>query len=256
MPFPDLCALILDVDGTLAETERDGHRVAFNRAFAILGLDWEWDVPAYGHWLRVPGGRERLRAFIDARADAPASHAARDELARVLHRCKNVEYAALVETGGIAARPGILRLLDECAEQGIRLAVATTTGRCNIDALFPRLFGVDWEARFDALVCAEDAPRKKPDSLAYRLALARLGVDSRQSLAIEDSPAGLAAARAADVHCLVTRSMYFAEAEFPGAAAVIDDLDAPPSWPGADGARVGLEALRALHRSVMQDRPA
>ena len=255
-PPPDLRALIVDVDGTLAETERDGHRVAFNRAFASLGLDWEWDVLAYGHWLRVPGGRERLRAYIDARADAPAGHAARDELARALHQCKNVEYAALVETGAIAARPGVLRLLDECAEEGLRVAVATTTGRSNIDALFPRLFGANWEARFAALVCAEDAPRKKPDPLAYQLALAGLGVDSAQALAIEDSPAGLAAARAADVRCLVTRSMYFAEAEFPGAVAVIDDLDAPPSWPGADGVRVGLGALRALHRSARQACPA
>jgi beta-phosphoglucomutase-like phosphatase (HAD superfamily) len=241
-----LRALIFDVDGTLAETERDGHRVAFNRAFAAHGLDWHWDVHAYGRWLRVAGGRERLRAYIDSRADAPHGDAARDALALALHQRKNAAFVALVEAGGIAARPGVLRLLDQCAAQGVAVAVATTTGRGNIDALFPQLFGAGWQARIAARVCAEDAPRKKPDPQVYDLALQRLGVDAAQALAVEDSPAGLAAARAAGLRCLVTRSAYFAGSDFTGAAAVVDDLDAAPAWPGAAGRRIDLDALRAL----------
>ncbi|MDE2119313.1 MAG: HAD family hydrolase, partial [Betaproteobacteria bacterium] len=53
-------ALIFDVDGTLAETERDGHRVAFNRAVAALGLAWHWDEALYGRLLEVTGGKERM----------------------------------------------------------------------------------------------------------------------------------------------------------------------------------------------------
>ena len=54
-------ALIFDVDGTLADTERDGHRVAFNQAFAEAGLDWHWGVGLYGELLAVTGGKERMR---------------------------------------------------------------------------------------------------------------------------------------------------------------------------------------------------
>lgn len=242
-----LRALVFDVDGTLAETERDGHRVAFNRAFAAHGLDWHWDVPTYGHWLRVTGGRERLRAYIDTRADAPASDADRDALAGALHQRKNRAYVDLVEEGGIVARPGVLRLLDECAAQGLAVAVATTTGRGNIDALFPHLFGTDWAERFAALVCAEDAPLKKPDPQAYHVALQRIGIDAGRALAVEDSPAGLAAARGAGIPCLVTRSVYFSDVGFPDAAAVVADLDTEPDWCGATAARIDLDALRALH---------
>ncbi|HEY9907510.1 MAG TPA: HAD family hydrolase, partial [Thermosynechococcaceae cyanobacterium] len=58
-----LQALIFDIDGTLADTERDGHRVAFNRAFAETGLDWEWSVSLYQDLLEVTGGRERIQFY-------------------------------------------------------------------------------------------------------------------------------------------------------------------------------------------------
>ena len=58
-------ALIFDVDGTLAETERDGHRPAFNAAFADFGLDWHWDEALYGELLAVTGGKERMRRLLN-----------------------------------------------------------------------------------------------------------------------------------------------------------------------------------------------
>ena len=241
-----LRALIFDVDGTLAETERDGHRVAFNRAFAALGLPWRWDEETYGALLRVAGGYERLLSFLAEQSDAPPIAAEREALARTIHQCKSAEFRALVAQGGIAPRPGVRRLIDECAGQGVLLAVATTTGRANLDALFPHLFGAAWQRRFAALVCAEDAPRKKPDPQVYAIALQRLGIAPGAALAIEDSPAGLAAARAAGIACLITRSVYFADADFRGATAVVEDLDVAPVW-RCTSPRVDLDALRALH---------
>ncbi len=58
-------ALIFDVDGTLADTERDGHRVAFNQAFTGAGLDWDWTVELYEKLLAVTGGKERMRYYLD-----------------------------------------------------------------------------------------------------------------------------------------------------------------------------------------------
>lgn len=221
-----LRALVWDVDGTIAETERDGHRVAFNQAFEQLGLPWRWDVSHYGRLLQVTGGRERLLADMADRADAPVGDA-RERLARELHGIKNAVYADLVAQRGIAPRPGVMRLVDECRTAGVALAVATTTSRSNVRALFARLWGAGWEQVFTTVVCAEDAPAKKPDPQAYRLALQRLGLGANEAFALEDSPNGLQAARAAGLRCGVTRSVYFAGADFPGAAWVRDDLECP-----------------------------
>jgi HAD superfamily hydrolase (TIGR01509 family) len=222
-----LRALIWDVDGTVAETERDGHRLAFNLAFEALGLPWRWDVPLYGVLLEVTGGRERLLQFMAGRADAPAGVAEREALARELHRRKNDAYAALVAQGGMPARPGVRRLMGECRRAGVAQAVATTTSTSNVEALFGSLFGPQWRTQFAAVVCAEDAPDKKPDPQAHRLALARLGVAPGEAFALEDSPNGLQAARAAGIRCGITRSAYFADSAFDGAAWVRDDLESP-----------------------------
>ncbi len=222
-----LRALIWDVDGTVAETERDGHRVAFNLAFESMGMAWRWDEPTYGHLLHVTGGRERLLYGMEGRADAPSTAAERETLARELHQRKNRFYAGLVEQGRIAARPGVRRLMDACAHDGIRLAIATTTSTGNVEALFTSLFGAGWRSRFAAVVCAEDAPVKKPDPQAYLMVLQRLGLHPDNAFALEDSPNGLQAARAAGIRCGITRSAYFAGAAFEGASWVRDDLDHP-----------------------------
>jgi HAD superfamily hydrolase (TIGR01509 family) len=222
-----LRALIWDVDGTVAETERDGHRIAFNQAFESMGLPWRWDVAHYGVLLHVTGGRERLLSDMAERADAPADAAARETLARELHRRKNEFYAGLVARGGIGARPGVRRLMDACPREGIALAIATTTSTSNVEALFASLFGAAWRKRFAAVVCAEDAPMKKPHPQAYLMALQRLGVAPDEAFAIEDSPNGLQAAREAGIRCGITRSAYFDDAVFDGAAWVRGDLDTP-----------------------------
>ena len=113
---PRLAALLWDVDGTLAETERDGHRVAFNRAFEACGLPWRWDDSYYGTLLRVSGGFERLMHDMANRADAPASVEARAALARAIHTKKNAYYAELVRDGAIPLRHGVMALMRECRE--------------------------------------------------------------------------------------------------------------------------------------------
>lgn len=241
-----LRAVIWDVDGTVAETERDGHRLAFNQALREHAAPWQWDVPTYGRLLRVTGGHERLLNDMADRPDAPPENAERERLARAVHLRKNRLYADLVAAGGIKARPGVHRLMDECAAAGILLAVATTTSRSNVDALFASLFGTAWQSRFATIVCAEDAPMKKPDPSAYRLALARLGIAAAEAIAIEDSPNGLAAANAAGIATLVTRSVYFAGDDFSGCAGLCDDLDRVLQWAGTSSPRTDLEALRKV----------
>lgn len=248
----DLRALVWDVDGTLAETERDGHRVAFNQAFEAQAVPWRWIEARYGELLRVTGGVERLLHDMATQPDAPASAEAREQLARRLHREKNTRYAAIVAAGGIALRGGVRELLDECTAAGLPMAIATTTSRSNIEALLAAHLGAGWASRFAAVVCAEDAPRKKPDPQAYHLALQRLGLPAEAVLAIEDSPAGAQAAAAAGVATVVTRSIYFLDGPAPGALAVGPALDTAAAWqPAADASdgRIGLAQLQRWFRA-------
>ena len=225
-----LQALLWDVDGTMAETERDGHRIAFNQAFEAFGLPWRWDEARYGELLRVSGGRERLLHDMAHRTDTPALASERDALARALHAKKNALYADLVADTGVPLRPGVLELMREAREQGLRMAIVTTTSRSNVQALLSRPLGRGWADSFAAIVCGEDVQRKKPDPEAYVLALQQLRLGPLQTIAIEDSPGGVAAARAAYCPVVVTRSLYFATAQIDGAIAIGPGLHTRVGW--------------------------
>jgi len=219
-----LQALIWDVDGTVAETERDGHRVAFNQAFVSAGLPWRWSTEDYGGLLRVTGGRERLLAFMQDRDDAPDTADERERLARDLHQRKNAAYAEIVAAGLLPARPGVIDLMRQAAESHVGLAIATTTSRANVQALFSRLLGAEWRDLFAAVVCGEDVPRKKPDPAAYQRTLQLLHLPPDAVLALEDSPPGLQAAAGADIAAVWTPSTYFPDAEGQPHALRVDNL--------------------------------
>lgn len=249
----ELRAVLWDVDGTLAETERDGHRIAFNMAFELFGLPWHWDQVRYGELLSVTGGRERLMHDMRSRPDAPGMLAERDALARDLHRSKNAFYAEMVAQGAIALRGGVLPLMQECLEHGVRMGVATTTSRSNVQALLEVHLGRRWSDWFDVIVCGEDVERKKPHPEVYLRALESLALPPLRTLAIEDSPGGVAAARAADCPVLLTRSAYFAEAPIEAAVAIGPGLHTVAGWRPAleelvPDRRVRLDDLRHWHR--------
>jgi len=213
-------ALIFDVDGTLAETE-ELHRQAFNEAFIRHGLDWHWDRAIYRELLRVTGGKERIRAYqYRLRIDLPLS----DADVAALHRVKTARYAELIETGCCPLRPGVTDLLTAAKARGQRLAIATTTSHGNIDALLARALGSSWAADFDAIVAGDDVRHKKPAPDVYLEVLARLKLDARDCIAIEDSANGLIAASGANIPVLITRSMFFRDDDFSEARVVLNDL--------------------------------
>ena len=254
-----LKALLWDVDGTLAETERDGHLPAFNQAFEAGGLDWRWTSAQYGALLRTTGGRERILHDMVAQRRGPALAAEREALARQLHCVKNLRYAQIVEGAGLPWRAGVHALLLECRENGVRLAIVTTTSRVNVQALLRALLGQDWAQWFAVLVCGEDVTRKKPDPEAYQRALRELRISPLEALAIEDSPGGAAAARAAEVPVVVARSSYFVDAVFERVTAIgpglhtrqgwRPPLPTPPDKAGDDG-RVSLADLMHWHATM------
>lgn len=224
MTAPALQALIFDVDGTLADTERDAHRVAFNRAFDDAGLDWHWDVPVYGELLAVTGGKERLLHYVARHR--PALPADRDlaSLVAELHRAKTRHYVELIASGAVPLRPGVASLIDDARAAGLRLAIATTTTPENVTALLEHSLAPGATAWFECIGAGDVVPAKKPAPDIYRWVLAQMRLDPAAALAFEDSDNGLRAARGAGLATIVTTNDYTAAQAFDGALRVLPDL--------------------------------
>ncbi len=243
-----LKALIFDVDGTLAETE-DLHRRAFNRAFSELGLNWHWTPDLYADLLKVMGGKERLLHYI---VDTyPGDNALLDRMPAI-HALKTRHYGEFVERGHLGLRPGIGRLIAEARADGVKLAVATTTSRPNIDRLIRENFP-EGDEPFDVIAFGDEARRKKPAPDIFELAVERLGIDPSEAIAFEDSAAGIRSALDAGLAVLATRSRYTQSHKLDGAFSAVSNLGEPGAphdhlagvtWPGGV---VTLDALRDWH---------
>ncbi|MFM9072642.1 MAG: HAD-IA family hydrolase [Cyanobium sp.] len=246
-----LNALLWDVDGTLAETEFHGHRQAFNQAFAAAELPWRWDETTYRELLAISGGRERIRHFLEHHQGAfvPAS------LVESLMAAKQEAYANLARSGSLPLRPGVKRLVGEAADQGIPQALVTTSSRSAVAAL---LEGHDpaLARAFAFWICGEDVRTKKPSPEGYQDALDRLNLPSTEVLALEDSPQGLTAARAASLPCLLTLAEQSTSEEgspwWHGATAAVNHLgdDLTPTkvllGPPCQGKRITFSWLQQL----------
>ena len=218
-----LSAVFWDVDGTLADTEMDGHRPAFNMAFKELDLPFVWDEALYNRLLAIPGGLRRVKLHAEA-CGVPLSH---EQLEQVRDR-KRVHYLERVRQGHVTLRPGVRRLLQELNRAGVQQWIVTSSGSASVVALLEQI--QQQIPRFDGVVTSDDVSLGKPAPDGYLLALQRSGFDGSASLAVEDSAAGLSAARAAGLRCLLTPSPWDSEAlrgAVEEATAVLDHLGDP-----------------------------
>jgi beta-phosphoglucomutase-like phosphatase (HAD superfamily) len=220
-------ALIFDCDGVLVDTERDGHRVAFNQAFARKGLDTRWGVEQYGELLAVAGGKERMRLYFE-RHGWPPGVGDRDALIRELHESKTELYMRIIEDGRLPLRPGVARLVDEAIAAGITLAICSTSNEKAVRTVARVMLGPGRVERLSAILAGDVVSRKKPDPEIYELAARTLRIEPGRCVVIEDSRNGLLAAKSAGMWCIITKSCYTQAEDFTEADAVYPELGDPP----------------------------
>ena len=220
-------ALLFDVDGTLADTERDGHRVAFNLAFAEAGLDWDWSVELYGKLLAVTGGKERMKYYLD--------HFNRDfkrpsdltGFITGLHAAKTRHYTEMLAEGAIPLRPGVKRLILAARDAGLRLAVATTTTPANVSALLEHALDPEAMSWFEVIAAGDVVPAKKPAPDIYHWAMDKMGLEADACIAFEDSENGIRSSMGAGLPTIVTVNEYTREHDFNDALLVLDHMGEP-----------------------------
>jgi len=110
-------ALLFDCDGVLVDTEKDGHRVSFNTAFKMKGLDHEWGVEKYGELLQIGGGKERMLHYFTECQDQEPFKSITDEEGRwrfckEMHKLKTELFMEMIESGAMPLRPGVSRIIS------------------------------------------------------------------------------------------------------------------------------------------------
>ncbi|XP_058195589.1 CBBY-like protein [Rhododendron vialii] len=223
-------ALLFDCDGVLVDTEKDGHRISFNDTFAEKELGVTWDVDLYGELLKIGGGKERMTAYFNKTGwpeKAPKGEEERKQFIASLHKRKTELFMALIEKKLLPLRPGVAKLIDQALAKGVKVAVCSTSNEKAVSAIVSCLLGPD-RAEKITIFAGDVVPRKKPDPAIYVLAATTLGVEPSSCVVVEDSAIGLAAAKAAGMKCIVTKSGYTAEEDFVNADAVFDCIGDPP----------------------------
>ena len=232
-------AIIFDCDGVLADTERDGHRAAFNRAFAEKGYATEWGVDLYGELLEVSGGKERMKHYFD-NYGWPSDVVDKESTIKELHKLKTDFFMQIIESGELPLRPGVARLVDEAIAADVTLAVCSTSHERAVNLVVEKLLGPERKASFSAILAGDVVSKKKPDPEIYNLASERLGLEPSECVVIEDNRNGLLSAKAAGMYCVITTNGYTKDEDFTEADRVVSELGDPTN------VQVTLENIRNI----------
>jgi HAD superfamily hydrolase (TIGR01509 family) len=204
-------ALLFDFDGLLVDSES----VAFQT--------WQEAYREHGAELAV----ERWAAAIGTIGGFDPLEHLEESLGRAIDR-EAVERAQREREHALAVvqpfRPGVVEYLTEARERGIRVAIVSSSSNAWIAGHLERLDTVDGWA---CIVCANgDVARAKPRPTLYLEALDNLGVAPEAAIAFEDSPNGVAAARAAEIFCVAVPNSVTAQLDLSEADLLVESLEA------------------------------
>jgi HAD superfamily hydrolase (TIGR01509 family) len=202
--FPDgreATAVIFDFDGVIVDTE-PLHYAAFQRTLEPLGLHFSWQ-----EYVETYIGFDDRDAFKHAFSTSGTALGA-EALLRLIEQ--KAAYFEEIIGSGVAAYPGVVDLIIQLNAHNIPLAICSGALRSDIDPILAML-GIT--SYFDVIVTADDVAASKPDPECYQLAFQQLlavhnhSFSKESTIAIEDTPAGIASAKGAGLLvCAVTNS--------------------------------------------------
>jgi len=226
----EIKALIFDQDGVIIDTERDGHRVAFNQTFEEFGYDFAWGVEKYHELLQVAGGKERMRHYLHTEGfGVEVEPEEEDELIKRMHKRKTEAFIELIESGRLPLRAGVKRLMQEANTAGLTLGVCTTSNERSARAV---AYNILKDIQFDFVLAGDVVSKKKPDPEIYNLALQRIGLKPEECIVVEDSRNGVLAAKAAGMHVVATTNVYTEREDLSEADIVVTSLGDPDGEKG------------------------
>ena len=226
----ELKAIFWDQDGVIIDTEKDGHRVAFNKMFKEFGHGFEWSVDTYGELLAISGGKERMRHYFTEKGIILEGDPDKDaELLLTLHKKKTAIFVEMVESGILPLRAGVKRLMKEAMDAGLRLGVCTTANERSANAIAKGMLG---EIDLEFVLAGDVVSKKKPDPEIYLLALERTGLAADECIVVEDSRNGILAAKAAGLRAVATTNIYTEHEDLSDASIVVTSLGDPDGEKG------------------------
>jgi len=223
-------AIFFDQDGVVIDTEKDGHRVAFNETFKEFGYEFQWNVEKYHELLQISGGKERMRHYFQTEGVfSDLNKDEEDELIKKLHKTKTEIFIKLIESGKLPLRPGIKRLMKEAMGIGIILGICTTANERAANSI---AMGMLEEINFEFVLAGDVVSRKKPDPEIYLLALEKTGLKPEECIVVEDSRNGVLAAKEAGMHIIATTNIYTEREDLNDAGIIVTCLGDPDGEKG------------------------
>ncbi len=244
--MPKIQAFFFDQDGTIIDTEKDGHRVAFNLAFKEFGYDVEWDVDYYHELLQIAGGKERMKHHLHkAGFGVPIAPEDEDGIIKALHKRKTEIFLELIENHKLPLRTGMRRLMHEIKDAGRTIGICTTSNEKTAKAIAEKYLS---EVSFDLILAGDIVSKKKPDPEIYLLALAKTGHAADECVVIEDSRNGVLAAKAAGMHVVAVSNGYTEQEDLSEADIIVNSLGEEGGFQGVmKKAREGMYFTGVLH---------
>ncbi|SMD21032.1 HAD family hydrolase [Kibdelosporangium aridum] len=198
-----ITALVFDFDGLLMDTE------------STQLESWQYEWRRHGLELDVATFFADHGGDVSELRYAALAAAVGAEYDRVSSHDRRVAYRDALNAELVVPQ-GIQKWLAEA--EGLRLAVASSSPASWV---LPLLEQTGYRSRFEVVACGDEVSAHKPDPAVYHLALGRLGVQASEAIAFEDTPHGVAAAKAAGLRCVAIPNRHTDPARFTAADLVL-----------------------------------